>query len=342
MVGGAIFAVMFRSAVFGSLLLVALVAPASARAACVQNYTSEVLVSDLTTLQLALRNLDETSFNAAGARLEIGLPCIGNPVPPMVFASAYRYIGAYKYLQNDMAGARRWFRTALELDPSYNWDANEVELDSPIRAIFEEERASTAIEPVKVEGKILAQPAGSTFAMDGRPLTAAAATPDRPHVLQQIATADRSVRGTWVIEGNAIPEQLLQDAVVAGPTAEEEQKAAKEKKKAGPVAKTEKIAQVEYTDSGAIKVERMRPPEKTPLLIVGATAIAAAGGLYAATFATRAEFEASGTTKELVQTQTMTNALVLASGGALLVGLGIGYWGVVLDGGASVGISGQF
>jgi hypothetical protein len=333
---------MLRSVLFTSLLIAGLALPSTAEAACVQNYTSEVLVNDLTTLQLALRNLDEASFNAAGARMEVGLGCIGNPVPPMVFASAYRYIGAYRYLQNDMAGARKWFRTALELDPSYIWDANEVELDSPIRAMFEEERASTAIDPTPVAGRVLAQPVGSTFALDGRPLTTASATLDRPHVLQQIATADRSVRGTWIIDGNAIPTQFLQDSAIAGPTPAETKTATKISKNTDSTKRTEKVAEVEYTDSGAIKVARMRPAEKTPLMVIGATAIVAAGGLYAATFATRAEFEGANTTEELVQNQTMTNALVLASGGALLAGLGIGYWGIVLDGGAGVGVHGQF
>ena len=333
---------MLRSIALGSVLLAALIVPTSAHAVCVQNYTSDVLVSDLTTLQLALRNLDEASFNAAGARLEVGLACIGNQVPPVVFASAYRYIGAYRYLQNDIAGARKWFRSALELDPSYNWDANEVELDSPIRAIFEEERASLVNEPVKVEGKILAQPAGSTFVLDGRPMTTASATVGRPHVLQQVATADRTIRGTWIIDGNTLPAQLLQDASLSSTAPVEPEKATKTKKTPDPGKKTEKVAEVEYTDSGAIKVDRMRPPEKTPLMVAGVSLIAAAGGLYAVTFATHAEFEGAGTTEELVQTQTMTNALVLASGGVLLAGLGVGYWGIVLDGGAGVGVSGRF
>jgi hypothetical protein len=325
----------------GALLL----SPGVARAECKVAYTSAELVKDLTSTQLALRALDESTFSAAGGRLEAGVACVSNPVPVMVFASTYRYIGAHRYMQNDTEGARRWFRAALELDPSYQWDANELELSNPIRALFEEERDRAHSDPVPASGGVLAQPAGSTFALDGRPLSVAAASTDRPHVLQQIATSDKSIRGTWLIDGNAFPAQVLQSAVVTAPTPEEAARAAKEAKKADRTKKpveTEKVASVEYSDSGAIVVDRVRPAEKTPLMIIGAIAIAGAGGLYAASFVTHDQFENATTTDELFQTQTLTNALVVSSGGVLLAGLGVGYWGMVLDGGAGVGVSGHF
>lgn len=332
-----------RPVVLAALVGVGAIVPRVAHAGCSAAYTSEQLVNDLTTVQLALRNLDEASFNAAGARLEAGIGCVGNPIPTMVFASAYRYIGAYYYLQKDNDKARQWFRSALELDPTYNWDAQEMELDNPMRQVFEEERARAPIPPAEVPGKVLAQPAGSTLALDGRLLERAAATTDRPHVLQQVATSDRSIRGTWVIQGNAIPEQFLQDEAMAGLTPEEQAKADKAAKKQPKEKKTrEQVAEVEYTDSGAVKIERLRPPEKTPLMVLGAVGIAGAAGIYAATFATHSQFESANSTEELVAAQTLTNALVLTSGGVLLVGVGVGYWGVVLDGGAGVGFSGHF
>lgn len=321
----------------------ALAAPSVAYAECKAPYTSAELVNDLTSSQLALRNLDESTFDAAAGRLEAGVACVSNPVPAGVFASAYRYIGARRYLAKDIAGARRWFRTSLELDAGYQWDANELELDNPIREVFESERDSARTPPVKVEGRVLAQPAGSTYVLDGRPLTVAQATPDRPHVLQQVATADKSVRGTWLLDGASFPDVALQDGAVAAATPEEQAKAEKAAKKQKPVkAEKERIANVEYTDSGAIKVERVRPAEKTPLMVIGAVAVLGAGGIYAASFVTHDQFEQSTTTQELLERQSLTNALVLTSGGVLLAGLGIGYWGIVLDGGASVGVTGQF
>ncbi len=321
----------------------AVLAPGVAHAECKAPYTSAELVNDLTSSQLALRNLDESMLSSAAARLEVGLPCVSNPVPPMVFASAYRYIGAYRYIAKDIEGSRRWFRTSLELDASYQWDAGELELENPIRVVFESERDSAQTPSIKAEGKVLAQPAGSTYVLDGRPLKVAEATPNRPHILQQVATADRSVRGTWLLDGPAFPAQVLQDGAVAGATPVEAARQSKEAKKKKPEADAkERIANVEYTDSGAIRVERVRPPEKTPLMIVGAVAIVGAGALYAASFVTHDDFEASTTTPQLFERQTLTNALVLSSGGVLLAGLGVGYWGIILDGGAGFGVTAQF
>lgn len=321
-------------------LLLGLMLPATANAECKAAYTSAELVRDLTSSQLALRNMDESLFGDAVKRLEAGVGCVSNPIPPIVFASAYRYIGANHYLSQDVEGARRWFRTALELDASYQWDANELELDNPMRTVFDEERDAAHTPAVKVEGKILAKPAGSTYAIDGRPLGTAEASPNRPHIIQQIATADKSIRGTWVIDGAAFPGQILQDASLALPTQSGQAKIAKatKKGKAAVVAKAVGVG----AGSGPMQVQRQRPTEKTPLMVVGAIAIAGAGGIYAASFVTHDQFENSGTTQELFEYQTLTNALVLTSGGVLLAGLGIGYWGVILDGGASVGVSGHF
>ncbi len=323
-----------------------LAAPAVAHAECKVAYTSAELVKDLTSTQLALRALDESTFSQAGQRLELGVACVSNAVPTMVFASAYRYIGAHRYFENDEAGARRWFRSALELDPSYQWDASELELANPIRAVFESERDNAHTPPVPATGGVLAKPAGSTYALDGRPLSVAAASPDRPHVLQQIATADKSIRGTWLLDGSGFPAQVLQSAVVADLTPDAAAKASKAAKKAErtkkPVVETERVASVEYSDTGAIVVDRVRPAEKTPLMVLGAIAIVGAGGIYAASFVTHDEFENASTTDELFQTQALTNALVVSSGSVLLAGLGIGYWGMVLDGGAGVGVSGHF
>lgn len=311
--------------------------PAIAHAECPPIYSGDSLINDLQTLQFAMRNVDEGAFLSAGKRLDQGIGCMANPVPTPVFATAYRYIGTYHYLTKDNDGARKWFRSSLELNPTYEWDAQELEEDNPMRAVFEEERAHAHADSVKIEGKIIAQPAGSSLTIDGKPLVDAAASPDRPHVIQQIGTGDRAVRGTFIVEGNNFPPQFLADKVLIADAPIEAEKKKKEAKK-----KEKTITSNQFGDNGVVKLERMRPPEKTPLMILGAAAIVGAGGIYAASFIARDQFEHSGTSDELTTGQTTTNALVLASGGALLVGAGIGYWGIVLDGGAGVGFAGHF
>lgn len=321
-----------RKLLTAAVLLLALSWAPGAHAECTQPYPGDQLVNDLQVMTLSLRNLDEVTFAAAGKRLDAGIPCMTSAAPSPVFASAYRYIGAWHFLvNNDSDKARRWFRSALEIDPTYAWDASELELGHPLRDVFEQERQNAGADPEKIAGKVINKPAGSTVTIDGRPLVDAAATVDRPHVVQQIGS-DRGVRGSWLIEGNQIPAQFLRDAMApatadATPTTT---KPPKVKKGAAPAVE------------GATSVQRLRPAEKTPLMIGGVVGILGAGGVYAASLASRGQFDQATTTEELESTRTMTNALVIASGGVLLVGVGIGYWGIILDGGGGVGVAGHF
>jgi hypothetical protein len=314
-----------------------LAASGRAWAECTQPYLGDQLVNDLQVMQVALRNLDEATFATAGKRLEAGVPCLTSSAPSPVFASAYRYIGAYYFLVgNDPAKASRWFRTALEIDPTYAWDANELDLGHPMRAAFEQERGSADTTPVAIAGKVINKPAGSTITIDGRPLTEASATADRPHVIQQIGS-DRSVRGSWLIDGNAIPPQFLRDEMAPATAVAEPEPVKPTKKKKGEENLTQPSEGLQVQ-----KVDRMRPAEKTPLMIGGALGVVAAGGIYAAAFAERQQFDRASTTEDLDASRTATNALVIASGGVLVLGLGIGYWGIVLDSGAGVGVAGHF
>ncbi|MDP2305930.1 MAG: hypothetical protein Q8P18_07860 [Pseudomonadota bacterium] len=309
----------------------------NARAECPQPYPGDQLVSDLQVMQLSLRNLDDATFAAAGKRLDTGIECLTSAAPSPVFASAYRYIGAWHFMVgNDPVKARRWFRTSLEIDPTYAWDATELELAHPMREIFEDERQVAPLGLTAIEGFVVNQPAGSKVTIDGRPLTEAAATVDRPHVIQQVA-GDRGVRGSWLIEGNAIPPQFLRDAMAPVPADPSEPVAKVKKPKKGSENLTQPSEGLQVQT-----VARLRPGEKTPLLIGGVLGVLGAGGVYAASFAVRSQFEQANTTEDLEKTRTMTNALVVASGGVLLLGAGIGYWGIILDGGGGVGIAGHF
>jgi hypothetical protein len=322
----------------------AMATPSRAHAGCDKAYTGEELIGDLQTLSMALRNLDEGTFLSAGKRLDAGIPCTGNPVPPPVFASAYRYLGAYAFLQGEHDRARRWFRTAMELDPTYQWDVQELEPENPMRQLFEEERDRAADPPEMLAGKVVNQPSGSSLTIDGRPFLSAGATVGRPHIIQQIATSDRSVRGTFVIDGNAIPPQFLREGVVVadGAATPDPGPGSDAAPPPPPKSKKAKAAAAAAAGDGPVKLERLRPPEKTPLLVLGVAGIAGAGAIYATSYLTRQEFEGATTSEELDRYQATTNALVIASGGVLLVGAGIGYWGIILDGGAGVGVHGEF
>lgn len=318
----------------GMLLLVA-----AAWADCTP-YASSQVVADLQTLQLSLRALDESSFSTAAERMDQGLHCLSSAVPAPVFASMYRYLGAYHHLKNDDATARKYFRTALEIDPAFEWDAADLDMDSPIRSIFDEERAHATDSAVAVVGKTFA---AGTYTLDGRAVTSVAATQERPHTLLKL-NGDKTVASVWVFDGNAFPT----DALVVGQSSSASKttsttKSTSTTKTSSSTSSSSVSKSTAATTPGAVaKLERKRPPEKTPLIVGGVVGVVGAAALYGYTFVTHGEFEASHDPDEIEQLQTLNNALILTSGGLLLVGVGVGYWGIVLDGGGAVGVTTTF
>ncbi len=89
-------------------------------------------------------------------------------------------------------------------------------------------------------------------------------------------------------------------------------------------------------------VKRVRPKAKTPLMIAGGVAALGAGGLYGASFATRAKFDAASTEEEMLKYRSSTNALVIASGVTLALGLGVEYTAIILDGNPGMMLRGRF
>lgn len=326
---------------FLPLGLLVLLLPSTAQAQCAARYALGVLAQDLGTMQSALRSLDEAAFKAAGERLATGLPCMATPAPAPVYGATYRMLGAWYYVSGDTDEARRWFSTAHELDPSFEWDIHDFDVGHPIRILYEDLQRTVTLEPLPVDGRALSLPAGSTLLIDGRPLEAAEATPDRPHVVQQVGT-DKAIRNTWIVDGNGFPAAILQSATEAGP----EPAVAFEE---GPVRETRRKRQDDPPqavgtgpDDDVVLVKRVRPPLKTPLLVLGGAGLLAAGGTYGASFLAREEFEVAGTSDEVHAARTATNTLVLAAGGIAAVSLGVGYVGILLDGGVGLGLGGSF
>lgn len=321
---------------FGVVALGWLATTGNSRAECVKAYTGEELIADLGTMTTSLRSLDEAAFKASGQRLEASLACAKTPVPTPVFASAYRFIGAYHFLAGREPDARRWFRTAIELDPNFEWDINELDLGHPLRNVFDEERSVASDPPSLLEGKVINVPAGSMLMLDGRKLSQPEATLDRPHLLQVVGQTDKSVRQVFVIEGNAIPEQFLIDEALAMTTPEGDDAGKKGKK--GKKGAPEKA----YGDYDVQVIQRVRPPAKTPLIVTGGLVLFGSGVVYSMSFASRNEFEKATTTDDLERYRTVTNTLIIASGATFAVGMGVGYAGMMLDGGPGLTFGGRF
>ena len=317
-----------------TLLAIALLLPGTAAAECKTAYTPAQLTEDMSAMTAALRNLDEGSFRQTGRSMEARLPCVSARLPPRVFASVYRYIGAYYYLNQDIPSATRWFLTALELDPTFEWDINDLGSGHPLRTTFDAQRSPATLDPEPIAGKTLNIPAGAELYLDGRPLTETAITSARPHLFQVIA-ADGAVRQSFIIEGNAIPEQFLVDEVT-------ETVAAASTGRTGRRGKDAEQGEVAYGDVRVVYIDRVRPPAKTPMMLAGGVGLLVGGGLYAASYATYTSFEQASTSDDLLRYQSLTNTLVVASGITAAVGLGVGYAGVMMGSTPGVFFGGHF
>jgi len=277
------------------------------------------MLADLGRAQTALTDGDTTSMAEAGDALEGGLACLGEQVPEQVHALAYRYIGAHLALAGDVDGAKLWFRTAMELDPTFQWDIDEVPQGSVVWNTYEEEASTFDAERVFVPGRSLSLKDGDVLLLDGRVTTMPAARPSRYHVVQVVG-ADGAVKRSWLVEGAAFPSSVL-------------------------IASTQATAQMVPEDTYATqteKVTRTRPAAKTPLLIGGLTGLLASGALYAASFPARADFDDATTEADLYAAQSRTNLLVLGSAGAAAVGVGVTAWGVAISDGPGLSLSWQF
>lgn len=326
-------AALLAPVLFASTLLAS--APAAAQSECELPYTANMASEDLGLMTVALRNLDEVSFARAGERMNAGLPCLTEPLPVAAFASAYRFLGAWHFLSGDKDTGTRWFRTALEVDPVFTWDVNDLPQGHPIREAFEGERAIAAQPAVEIDGMALDPPQGYVIFMDGRPLEEPAATSGRPHIVQVIDADRTAVKQGWLVNGNELPEDILiteeeaqARAAAAAAAAEGDRKKGRKKKDKDQDTTTVASA----TDPYAVQtVSRTRPRAKTPLLVTGAVGIVASGVIYGLSFPAHQRFEGATTTDELLEAQTATNTLVIASGATLAVGMGIGIVGIQLD-----------
>lgn len=308
-------------------------APSVAHAAdCARPYTTAELSRDLSAMTAALRATDEDAYKQTGERLAGQMACVRAALPTRVFASSYRHIGAYYYLAGDFEASKRWFRVAIELEPSFEWDVAELAIDHPLRRAFDAQRATATEQSVRVAGKDLAVPAGSTLMLDGRKITEPEATLDRPHLLMVVGD-DRSVRQVVQFEGNAFPDEFLKDAednvaVAAAPT----------RKSKG---KQEKVLDP-GDEFSTVQVYRVRPPAKTPLMLAGGAVALTGGALYATSAVTRKRFDSATTVADLERYRSLTNTLVVAAGATFAVGLGIEYVGIIIDDQPGVFFRGHF
>lgn len=326
---------------------------------CAAPYTTDGLLGDLVTIEEFLRNGDDEAAGTVAKKLEAGLGCLNEVLPPMITGRAYRAVAAGLVASGDEARGGAWFRTAAEIEQAFEYGLEDLPEEHPVRDAFSAAKGNASGDVIAVEGQDLL-PTGTHY-LDGRKIDEAKARLDRPHLYQHEDGAVRS----WILEGNAFPAEVLVAAVAVAvaepePAAKapkppkppkapkvakvKEPKPPKEKaveeapepeEKPEKVARTGKAEEPTSSGSGTVVLQRQRPWEKTPLMIGGGLVVAAGGGLYAMALGARGDFEGAGTLDDVEKFAKQANQLVLASAAVLAVGTGTLTWGVILDGGGS-------
>ncbi len=307
-------------------------AQAQAQAQCEEPYTAQNMVVDMQSAQMALSIDNPEGFTDAGVHLERGLPCLKEKVAPRGLAAAYRIISLTAFRKGDEPRSRRWARTARELDPDFGWGMVELEGSDPYRGVFESERENGGASAVPVEGMRLLLPEGGELMLDGHLLKAAEATTERYHLLQHFSETDGHQQ-TWIINGNGIPAEFLEEGSVEST----DDSAAAKKKSRGQVAEDAPYAADDIT-----VVDRVAPKGKKVFVATGLVGALAAGGAYAGSYFTRRSFDGATNSDDLTRYRRLTNGLVVASGGLLVVGIGVGWWGIALEDGAVLGRTWEF
>lgn len=364
-------------------LLAALAVGSSAHAAdCSTPYTIDELLADLTGVETAMRARSDSGAAEAGVKLRDGLGCLDEILPAPIAARAYRAVGAGLYSKGEPDDATKWFLTSLELEPTWEYGIQDIEEGHPLRNDFDALKLKVGGDPVAREGKAFG---AGTHYLDGRKVTSPRARMERYHVYQVDGTGVQ----THVIEGNAFPGEnlvLAEGSDTSGgtskgpkekpekqnknsdPTEKQLAKAEAARKKAAEKQQNASTVKTKVGADGTVYYDRIRPKEKTPLIIIGSATMASAIGVYYAATRTSAKMDGIRTiydvnpdlrpgdafnpcrtgqkpgdggchqtpAAELDRLAGVTNRLVVSSLAVFAIGVGTTTWGAIVDGGTVV------
>ena len=286
---------------------------------CVSRASIDDFLAQYQETLVALREKDAEAFVQSSDALGKQFPCLSEAVPPRMLAAAYRLVGVRHFRTGDEEGAMRWLRTARELDPGFEWDIGTLEVDAPERALYAQQQMFAGLDPVGVPGKLLARPPGTRVLLDGKELKEPSATTDRYHLLQVVDNSG-PIRSSQVILGNAFPPALLRV-----PGAEEADLIA------GKMAAAS--AQAPAPQSTVERIQRERPPYKSPVLAVGGAGLAGAAALYGLSYGANQDFLSATKTAQLTAARGSANAYFWASVACLAAGTATASWGVYMSDG---------
>ena len=286
-----------------SLSVLSLFYSQAAYAECEETYVVSSVMSDIKKAKTALQDADDNILVVVGKDIESKILCLDGPLLSngQVFEKLYRIIGYGYYYSGQHSNAKKWFSAAQEALPSFRFSSDALE-DEELRRMYEDTRAERQ-EKQPVEGKLLQVPAGTKLYLNGNLITSSDFSKGQYNYAYLISEVGGNiqVQARFSFE-DTFPEEILKNDDGS-----------------------------ELYDASMQKVDRIRPPEKTPLMILGGVTTLAAVGLYGYTFKTNQDFEAATTPDDMRSIQSLNNNLIISAGVVGFVGFGLGYTGVLID-----------
>lgn len=279
------------------------VAPTAYSAECPEAYVVSNVMDDIKKAKTALQDSDNQSLVTVSKDIESKILCLDAPLLSngQVFEKLYRIIGYGYFYSDDMSNAKKWFSSAQEALPSFRFSSEALEEEN-LRQLYEDVR-TTRQEKSEIEGQLLQVPAGTKLYVNGNLVSSTEFSKGQyNHAFLLSEVGDNiQVQARFAFEDTFPPELLRQDDGT------------------------------QVYDGSMKKVDRIRPPEKTPLMIVGGVTSVVAMGLYGYTFKTNQDFEAATTPDDMRSIQSLNNNLIITAGVVGFVGFGLGYTGVLID-----------
>jgi hypothetical protein len=275
-----------------------------AQAGCENPYSIQDVMSDLTKGKNALKDVENSVLVALGSDIQKKMICLDSKLVGngQVFDKLYRFIGYGYYYSDNQSEAKKWFRSAQEALPSFRYAVDALE-DEGIRELYATVRSQNTLEKNEIEDKSLNIPAGTKLYLNGTLVTKSDFSNNQYNYAFLVSAIgdDVQIQARYVFE-DEFPAEILKDGV-----------------------------ENDIYDASSKKVDRIRPPEKTPLMILGGVSTILAAGLYGYTFKTNQDFESATTPDDLRSIQSFNNNLIISAGVVGFVGFGLGYTGVLID-----------
>jgi hypothetical protein len=275
-----------------------------AYAECEDPYSVQDVMKDLTMGKDALKDSEDSKLVTLGADIEKKLICLDSKLVGngQVFDKLYRFVGYGYYYSRNKDEAKKWFRSAQEALPSFRYAVDALE-DEELRQLYVSVRTQDSIEKNAIEDKSLNIPAGTKLYLNGTLVTKAEFSKDQHNYAFLVSAVgdDAQIQARYQFEED-FPSEILKDGIES-----------------------------DTYDASSKKVDRIRPPEKTPLMLLGGVSTILAAGLYGYTFKTNQDFEAAMTPDDLRSIQSLNNNLIITAGVVGFVGFGLGYTGVLID-----------